>query len=71
MSLPPPLGVALVALCAASCARVMPYERGKLAERCMRVERDETAVSMEQHVHEYREGATGAMGTTGGGCGCN
>jgi hypothetical protein len=53
------------------CATVKPYERGRLAERCMRVERDAQAASMEAHVYEYREGATGATGTTGGGCGCN
>jgi hypothetical protein len=64
-------GVLGLGLVLASCATVKPYQRGRLAERCMRVERDAQAASMEAHVYEYREGATGATGTTGGGCGCN
>jgi hypothetical protein len=63
--------VSCLGLALGSCATVKPYERGRLAERCMRVERDDQAASMEAHVYEYREGATGATGTTGGGCGCN
>jgi hypothetical protein len=54
-----------------ACANVKPYQRGKLAERCMRLDPDPQAQGVEQHVHEYREGATGATGVTGGGCGCN
>jgi hypothetical protein len=69
--LPPAVTGLLAAGLLASCAQVLPYQRGKLAQRCMRVEPNEQALAMEQHVHEYREGATGATGTTGGGCGCN
>ena len=63
--------VLLIAMSALGCASVKPYERGALAHRCMQLERDSQAKAMEHHVYEYREGATGATGTRGGGCGCN
>lgn len=54
------------------CAAVHPWEREVHAKRCMQVAPDPTAVAMEQHVFEYREGASGGYETAGGsGCGCN
>jgi len=63
--------VPLIAVSTLGCASVKPYERGALARRCMQRERDPQAKAIENHVYEYREGAIGATGTRGGGCGCN
>ena len=62
--------VLIIVLCA-GCAGVKPYERGKLARPMMQLEPDPDAALVEQHVYEYREGATGGYGGGGGGCGCN
>jgi len=57
------------------CARlqpwVQPYERERLADPIMRLSRDVLAERHREHVHEVREGAHGATGVQGGGCGCN
>lgn len=53
------------------CATVAPYERETLARRDMQLERNPDATAGEQHATAYREGSTGAEGTSGGGCGCN
>ena len=53
------------------CAAVAPWERAALSKKKMTMDPDGLAVSMEQHVFEYREGATGGYGSIGGGCGCN
>jgi len=50
---------------------VKPYERGKLAQPKMALDPDPDHTLIEQHVYEYREGATGGYGGGGGGCGCN
>ncbi len=53
------------------CAGAKAYERGPLAKPKMLLEPDPDAALLEQHVYEYREGATGGYGGGGGGCGCN
>jgi hypothetical protein len=53
------------------CAAVAPWERGLLAKKKMTMDPDGQAVQLEQHVYEYREGASGGYGSVGGGCGCN
>jgi Domain of unknown function (DUF4266) len=50
---------------------VKPYERAALADPIMMPARDAVADEYMQHVHEVREGARGASGSAGGGCGCN
>jgi hypothetical protein len=50
---------------------VKPYERERLADPIMALERDPVSGSYMDHVFELREGARGAMGSAGGGCGCN
>ncbi len=50
---------------------VKPYERERLADPIMALERDPVSGSYLDHVFELREGARGAMGSAGGGCGCN
>jgi hypothetical protein len=50
---------------------VMPYEREALTSPLIAVSRDPISDKYLQHVFETREGARGATGTTGSGCGCN
>ena len=50
---------------------VKPYEREHLAETVMSLNRDPVSTSYIEHVFESREGARGATGGVGGGCGCN
>jgi hypothetical protein len=54
-----------------ACATVAPYERERLARPDMELGRNEDSKSGEAHATEYREGSSGAMGSSGGGCGCN
>ncbi len=57
--------------CASVEPWVKPYERQYLADIVMSAERDPVAASYINHVFEAREGARGATGSHGGGCGCN
>jgi len=50
---------------------VSPYERNHLADPIMSFSRDPVASSYMHHVFQAREGARGAEGGAGGGCGCN
>ena len=50
---------------------VKPYERDRLADPIMSFDRNPVSGSYIDHVHEAREGARGASGSAGGGCGCN
>lgn len=50
---------------------VKPYERERLADPVMVLEPDPVSSSYMDHVYEVREGARGATGGAGGGCGCN
>lgn len=50
---------------------VKPYERDNLADPIMAFERDPVSAAYTHHVYEAREGARGASGSAGGGCGCN
>lgn len=69
------LGIAAATLLLAGCKPiepwVKPYERERLADPIMALERDPVSGSYLDHVFELREGARGAMGSAGGGCGCN
>jgi hypothetical protein len=68
------LGVLLLvagAGCAAPTPWVKPYEREHFADPIMSFSRDPISSSYLQHVFETREGAHGATGAVGGGCGCN
>jgi hypothetical protein len=56
---------------AGGCATVAPYERETLAREDMQLERNPDAMAGEQHAVNYREGSSGAVGASGGGCGCN
>jgi len=50
---------------------VKPYERQNFADPVMAGDRDPIAMAYINHVFEAREGARGALGSHGGGCGCN
>lgn len=50
---------------------VKPYERSHLADPIMSANRNPVATAYAKHVFEAREGARGADGGAGGGCGCN
>jgi uncharacterized protein DUF4266 len=68
-------GAILLALAVCSvgqgCASVAPYERERLARPDMELGRNPDAAAGEEHATAYREGSSGAMGASGGGCGCN
>jgi hypothetical protein len=68
--------VSVLALLASGCKTtiepwVKPYERSHLADPIMSFGRNPVALAYAQHVFESREGARGADGGAGGGCGCN
>ena len=50
---------------------VKPYERDHLADPIMSFDRNPVSSAYTDHVYEAREGARGASGSAGGGCGCN
>jgi hypothetical protein len=71
------LSILLAAAALAGCAApkmpepwVKPYEREKLSDPIMQWQGDLLASKNSQHVRDIREGARGANGVQGGGCGC-
>ncbi len=50
---------------------VKPYEREHLADPIMALDSDPVSSAYMDHVFETREGARGATGGAGSGCGCN
>ncbi len=50
---------------------VKPYERQQLADPIMAFDANPVSTAYMDHVFEAREGARGATGSAGGGCGCN
>ncbi len=65
------IALGLLALASTGCARVKPWQRGVLADRVMRADRDPAGLALTEHVYFSREAATGGRGVGGGGCGCN
>jgi hypothetical protein len=69
------LALVLAAMHLAGCSSIQPwvkpYERDRLADPIMAFERDPVSAAYTDHVYEAREGARGALGSSGGGCGCN
>jgi hypothetical protein len=65
-----PIAVLLTAGCAVPQPWVKPYERERLADPIMQWQGDLLAAKHSQHVRDIREGARGANGVQGGGCGC-
>ena len=67
------LALGLVQLCGCTTMEpwVKPYERDRLADPIMAFDRNPVSAAYTDHVYEAREGARGALGSAGGGCGCN
>jgi hypothetical protein len=65
------LAATLLTGCAAPEPWVKPYERERLADPIMKLAGDPLADRHQEHVRVVREGARGATGVQGGGCGCN
>ena len=65
------LGFTLLAGCSPIQPWVKPYERERLADPIMKLARDTLPEKHFEHVRDVREGARGATGVQGGGCGCN
>lgn len=65
------LAAALLGGCAPIEPWVKPYEREKLADPIMSLERSTLMSMHREHVLDVREGARGATGVQGSGCGCN
>ena len=65
-----PIVLCLISACSVE-PWVQPYERAHLADPIMNGDRDPVASAYMSHVYEAREGARGAEGSGGGGCGCN
>jgi hypothetical protein len=67
--------LATAALALAACSPIQPwvkpYEREHLADPIMSFNPNPISTMYIEHVYETREGARGATGTVGGGCGCN
>ena len=61
----------LAAACGSVDPWVKPYERQNFADPIMALDRDPVSSAYINHVFEAREGARGAVGSHGGGCGCN
>jgi Domain of unknown function (DUF4266) len=69
------LGALLVATLLGACSSIQPwvkpYEREALADPMMALSRDALPAKHIEHTRDVREGARGATGVQGGGCGCN
>jgi len=50
---------------------VKPYERERLADPIMNLQRSTLLGQHREHVYDVREAARGATGIQGSGCGCN
>lgn len=57
----------------ASCAfeTVKPWQRDELARDNAQLIGDAMESSMDEHIYFSKEAASGGLGVTGGGCGCN
>jgi hypothetical protein len=64
-------GIVLLSGCSSVEPWVKPYERAHLADPIMSFSRDPVSDTFIGHVYQVREGARGAEGGHGGGCGCN
>jgi hypothetical protein len=65
------LGATLLVGCDSIQPWVKPYEREHLADPIMSFTPNPVSSTYLDHAFEVREGARGATGGVGGGCGCN
>ncbi|MGJ8696700.1 MAG: DUF4266 domain-containing protein [Verrucomicrobiaceae bacterium] len=61
----------LPVLLLSSCAKVASDQRGYLASKVMKPDRDPVGDAMADHLYFSREASHGGNGVGGGGCGCN
>jgi hypothetical protein len=61
---------AAAALATGGCATVQPWQRGRLADRCMMFDPNGPQTAYMTHWQEAREGSSGGYGVQSGGCGC-
>jgi len=57
-------------VCACDTMSVQAWERGDLARKEMAWQPDPMQSALRDHVYTSKEGASGGIGTGGGGCGC-
>lgn len=55
----------------AGAFRVHPWDRDLLAEKKMAFNPNPVLTAVDDHIYFSKEGATGGMDVSGGGCGCN
>jgi hypothetical protein len=48
-----------------------PWERGMLAQRCMKADGYPLETALDEHMYFSKEASSGGAGFAGGGCGCN
>jgi Domain of unknown function (DUF4266) len=48
-----------------------PWQRGTLAQRCMRLDGYPLENALAEHTYFSKEASSGGAGFSGGGCGCN
>lgn len=65
------IAIALLVVTCGGCATVAPYERERLSRPDMTTDAEPDLDAGAGHAKAYREGASGAVGTSAGGCGCN
>lgn len=61
----------VLALVSMGCATVRPWQRERLARRCMELDAPAATASFDAHMRAVRSGDVPAAGAGGGGCGCN
>lgn len=61
----------LVAGLTTGCSTTRPWQRGRLESPVMNGELSAMSALQREHAYSVREGAGLAMGSSGGGCGCN
>ncbi len=62
--------VALSTLAGCALPEVKAWERGHLAKQEMAWEPDVMGANLRRHIYSAKEGATGDISASGGGCGC-
>ena len=68
--LAPVMALVILGAAVSGCATVRPWQKGRLANRCMMFDPDSGLVGFATHWQESREGSSGGFGVQGGGCGC-
>lgn len=65
------LAAVALLLALTGCATVKPWDRDLLAKPAMRFSPHPMLSAVDDHIYFSKEGSTGGMDPSGGGCGCN